>query len=235
MKHADFTHIGEIAQTGELANRLSAGRNAGLTGVDASPHDIAKVRAFLATRKPEEVDEAAVLRASQLGVELRVIYDYRFPRDKRGNPLPFKTLIKGVRVVGDASACKEAAKAIRILLTSADIQQIEGWLAELSVIVCKRQDDDFTETLRLEVFTKLLCRYPADVASAAILGHTWQFWPSWYELEAICEQLSAPRRAMLQRLDPERHPVPGSCEANQRLAASAAEIAGEIWGDPHAF
>ncbi|NCX54537.1 MAG: hypothetical protein EBW83_07330, partial [Rhodobacterales bacterium] len=31
----------------------------------------------------------------------------------------------------------------------ADVEMIEGWLAELSVITAKRVDDDFTESLRL--------------------------------------------------------------------------------------
>ena len=232
MKHAGFTPIGQIVQTEALANQRMAGRNAGPTGADASQADIARIRAFLATRNPQEVDEAAVLRASELGVVLHMTWDHRFPRDERGNRLPDRSVIKRVQVVGDAAACRAAAKTIWLLQTEAGIRDIEAWLAELSVIVAKRQDDEFTEALRLETYAGLLSRYPADVVRAAVLGRTWPFWPSWYELEAVCEQLAAPRRAMLRSLDARWYPVPGSTEAKAILAARAMEIASEIWGDP---
>lgn len=230
MKHAGFMHIGEIAQTEALANQRLVGRNAGQTGADASPADIARVRAFLATRNPSEVDEAAVLRASQLGVELKIIWDHRFPRDDRGNPLPFEIGVRTVEAKGEPANCRAAAEAIRLLQTEADIRDIEGWLAELSVIVPKRQNDEFTEALRLEAYAGRLTRFPADVVRAVLLGRTWRFWPSWSELEKVCNELSVTRRAILRTLDAHGNPENATQAAKRQLQASAMEIVQEIWG-----
>ncbi len=230
MKQEGFTHIGRTAATGMPQNRPEAGSNAGRAGAVASPGDTAKVQAFLASHTPKAVDEAAVLRASQLGAGLTVEYDYRFPKDERGNSLPMVTLVRGVGVSGTNEARNAAAAALRRLETQADARDIEGWLAELSVIVAKRMDDEFTENLRLEAYASRLRRYPADVARHAVLGHSWRFWPSWSELEAVCDQLVAPRRAMIRAL--EQHHATEPERAGQRITAErAAEIMREVFGD----
>lgn len=223
-------HIGRIALTDKLRSQSVGGNNAGQVGAAASQADIAKVRSLLAGQDPKDVDEAAVSRASQLGVELKVLYDYRFPRDERGNSLPLITLIKGVQVKGTEAARVEAASAIQLLMLNADSRDIEGWLAELSVIVIKRREDEFDEELRLEAYASRLRRYPTDVVCSAILAHTWRYWPSWAELEAICEQLAGPRRAMLRSLDPHSLPLSGSTEARHIRAKRGQMINQEIWG-----
>lgn len=220
--------------TEKLASLPVAGSNAGPAGAVASQDDTAKVRAFLASRKPQDVDRAAVLRASQLGVGLQVQFDYRFPRDERGNSLPLVTLVKGVTVTGDEGARAAAASAIAKLEIPGEARDIEGWLAELSVIVARRQDDEFSETLRLEAYASRLRRYPADVARAAILDHSWRFWPSWSELEAVCEQLAAPRRAMLRALNEHGSQAPTSEERTRITAERAREIIREVWGRDNA-
>lgn len=179
------------------------------------------------------MDKAAVLRASQLGVGLEVKYDYRFPRDDRGNSLPHVTLVKGVTVTGGAQARADAVAAIRRLEVSAEAREVEGWLAELSVIVARRADDEFSEALRLEAYASRLRRYPADVAREAVLGRSWKFWPAWSEVEAVCDQLVAPRRAMIRALEADM--IAGDGPARERVSAERArEIMREVYGSERA-
>lgn len=196
----------------------------------ATPASSPEVAAWLATKSPADVDQAAVLRASRLGVELSVKCDYRFPKDERGNSLPVVRIVKGCDVMGTPEARQAAIEALEKLEAPADARGVEAWLAELSVIVAKRQEDEFTESLRLEAYASRLRQYPADVARAAVLDHPWKFWPAWAELEAVCNQLVAPRRAMLSAMKAsERHAYE---ENRKRVTRDEAErIMREVWGD----
>ena len=185
---------------------------------------------WLAQRKPEDVDKAAVSRASQRGVTLAVDYSFRFPKDERGNSLPVVTTVRGCSVAGAEEARALVLADLQKLQQPAPSRAVEGWLAELSVITAKRADDEFSETLRLEAYASRLRRYPADVAREAILGRTWKFWPSWAELEQVCENLSAPRKAMIRALGAETRETYGE-ERERVTAEAAARIMREVWGD----
>lgn len=229
MKHVGSTLIGQTAPTPMRANLNVVGSNAGQAGAVASQADIAKVQAFLVRHTPREVEAAALLRASQLGAELKVEFDTLFPTDERGNLLPTIRYVKSIEVAGTPEARAAAASALRKLEVPAEARDAEAWLAELSVIVAKRQDDEFSESLRLEAYASRLRRYPADVARAAVLDHSWRFWPSWSELEKVCDRLMAPRRAMLNAL--ERNNAPAQ-PARERISPErAAEIMREVFGD----
>ncbi|MEB3214490.1 MAG: hypothetical protein VKL39_24290, partial [Leptolyngbyaceae bacterium] len=111
-------------------------------------------------------------------------------------------------------------------LTPAPKRAIEGWLAELSVIVARRPDDEFAEELRVEAYASRLSRYPADVARHVLLGKTWRFFPTWDELERECEARTAGRKLAIRVLEsggsdpePERHRVTAD-----RAAAIMAEV-----------
>jgi len=189
-----------------------------------------RVAEWLGNRSPAEVDKAAVLRASQLGVRLSVSFDYSFPRDERGNSLPTVVRVKSCEVGGTEEARAEALSAIRKLEAQAETRSIEAWLAELSVITARRQDDEFSEALRLEAYASRLRAYPADVAREAVLNGGWKFWPSWSELEARCNTLAAPRRAMIRAL--ECGTPSERMEQRERVtAARAAEIIKEVFGE----
>jgi hypothetical protein len=81
-------------------------------------------------------------------------------------------------------------------MVSAPVRQIEFWLAELSVIVARRADDEFGEELRITAYSSRLSRYPADIARHALLGIPHKFWPAWSELEAICNKLASHRQQL---------------------------------------
>ena len=239
MKHVASTLIGQTGQTGSRANLNVVGSNAGQAGAAASQADTAKLKAYLVRHSPKEVDAALVLRASQLGVELKVQFDYRFPKDAVGNPLPLVTIVKGVQILGTEADCTEAHSKLSGLLAAPEMRDVEAWLAELSVIVARRAEDEFSEGLRLEAYASRMRRYPVDVARDAVLGRTWKFWPTWAELEKHCEELVAPRRAMLAALErratsdlPHYAPAP---ERRERVTAErAAEIMREVFGDRQA-
>jgi len=204
------------------------------TGMQPGEHGLgmlesSKALAFLLEHTPEEVARAAVSRASQLGVELRVSYSYLFPRDERGNSMGCVTIAKGCEVSGDMEARKKALEAVHRTMVPAPQREIEAWLAELSVIVPKRAEDEFTESLRIEAYAGRLQGYPADVAKAALLGRTWPFWPSWDELKKHCDMLVSPRRVMIGALARENREE--SAERERISAERASQVLAEVWGE----
>jgi hypothetical protein len=86
---------------------------------------------------------------------------------------------------------------LRRLLTPAPIREIEGWLAELSVIVARRPQEEVDEAVRLTAYSNRLAAYPADVARHALLGLRWKFWPTWDELAEVCDGLASTRKVMV--------------------------------------
>lgn len=139
-----------------------------------------------------------------------------------------------VSVLGDASARQAALNALSGFVTPAPKNLIEEWLAELSVITRRKQDDDITETLRLAAYSSRLADYPADVAREALLKHKWLFFPAWAELQEVCEKLAAPRRAMLWHLqhapqaqEPDEREIP-SAERRAEMVAYAQRVTREM-------
>lgn len=196
----------------------------GLETHDSSP----RLREWLASRHPREVDRAAVLQASRQGVALDVMTDFVEVRDAKGTVTGARTVPRVVRVGGTPEARAEVRGNMVKLLTPADDSSVEGWLAELSVLVSRRAEDQFTETLRLTAYAKRLMAYPADVARAALLDHPWKFWPSWAELKAVCDEAVAPRLAMIAAL--EKPPPPRQPPKERITPERAQEIINEIYG-----
>lgn len=162
------------------------------------------IATWLSKQAPSDMDNAAVKRASQHGVALRVRYEGRFPTGPNGERLPSYTVATACEAspTGDHAA---ALADLRNFMTPATLREIEAWLAVLSVTVAKRRDDEFTEELRLTTYAGRLARYPADVVRA-VTSATYGFWPTWEEMEKRCEALAGPRRHMIAAL--ERGPAP---------------------------
>jgi hypothetical protein len=174
------------------------------TGTRHGGHGLAtlessKVAAWLARQEPGDMDKAAVSRASQHGVGLQVKYESRFPTGPNGESLGFYSVAVGCDVseTGDHLA---ALADLANFMTPAPLREIEAWLAELSVLVAKRRDDDFTEELRLTAYAGRLAQYPADIARA-VTRASYTFWPTWAEMEKRCEVLAGPRRRMMAALE----------------------------------
>jgi hypothetical protein len=219
MKQEGFTPIGQTAATVTRKNPPEVGSSVGQTAVALS-QDAMRAAAWLSKQTPADVDKAALLRASSLnaGLAVRMI-----------DGLPIK-----VSVSGDAMARVEAAKALAGFLTPAPKGKIEEWIAELSVITRRRQDDDITESLRLSAYSSRLAEYPADVAREALLRHKWLFFPAWAELQDVCDKLAAPRRAMIWHLknapqaqEPDERETP-SAERRAEMVAYAQRVTKEM-------
>lgn len=215
MKQGGFTSIGQTAVTVTQRSQSVAGNNAGPTAVAVSP-DATRVAAWLARQTPADMDKAAVSRASQHGVGLRVRYESRYPE---GQPSYIVATACEVSEAGDRGA---ALADLRNFMTPAPIRQIEAWLAELSVLVAKRQGDEMEEGLRLTAYASRLSRYPADVARAVTLEERYKFWPTWEEMEKRCEAITSPRRAMIAAM--ERGPQPPEPEYQKPTAQERERI-----------
>jgi len=167
--------------------------------------NLEKVADWLSRQQPEDMNKAAVSRASFYGVGLRVRYEGRFPSGPNGERLPSYMVAVGCDISPNGN--HEAALAdLRNFMTPAPMLKIEEWIARLSVICAKRKDDSFSEELRVVEYASRLSRYPADVAKHVLLHQSYQFFPTWAELEARCEALTGPRRQMIAAL--ERGPEP---------------------------
>lgn len=185
------------------------------------------------------MDEAAVSRARQHGVGLLVKYDYRFPSGPNGERLPSYRVATGCDIHGNLGAKSAAAADIEKFLTPADQRQIEEWLAELSVLTAGRRRDEMEGELMLTAYASRLAQYPADVVHHVLLKLSWQFWPTWAELQARCEAMTGPRLHMLAALrapdpEPEREYVNPTDEERARIAALVNEMFPEIsteWRD----
>lgn len=153
-----------------------------------------KTLEWLVAHTPAEVDKALASQASRLGVGLTVRFD------------------GGVAVRCDVHGSISQLAAVRVMIEKtmqpAPERDIEAWLAELSVLVPRRKDDDFTDGLRLVAYASRLRDYPADVVKQAVTVHVWRYWPSWAELDEVCRDLVRPRRVMLAAKPPEPDPEP---------------------------
>lgn len=120
-------------------------------------------------------------------------------------PLPYRslTLLPELGFELKASTpeqCVGAALVVERAQATASQGIIEECLGQLSVMVIRKQEDEFTQALQLEIYTRKLEVYPADVVRYALLEQCWNYWSTWEEFHKICEQLAAPRRKMLAAL-----------------------------------
>lgn len=223
-----FTPIGQTAQMQAGGSRSAAGRRRGETGSDIKPRNSSEIAEWLSNHTPEQIDKAAVSRASQFGVTLAVKYQTRFPRGPNGERLPAVDFAVGCGAMGSEADRQAVLADLNRFSEPATIRQIEIWLAELSVISASRGREGAEAELMLTAYSSRLAGYPADVARYAVLGRSWKWWPTWQELEAVCEERAAPRRQMIAALKRPEKPAepemrPPTQEEKARIAALVAE------------
>lgn len=93
-------------------------------------------------------------------------------------------------VEGAQSDCK-------LCLTPAPEDLVSLWLAELDAVTAKPRGSQESAAVRLNAYVSRLQQYPADVVKHVLHGVVWKFFPTWAELHEICEEMTAPRRAIL--------------------------------------
>jgi len=204
-----FTRIGQTARMQAGANQNAAGSKPGETALETKPQNSSAIAAWLADKHPVDMDKAALSRALSHGVGLKVRYEGRFPSGPNGERLPSYDVAVGCDI-SDEGDRQAALTDLRNFMTPAPMRKIEEWIARLSVTCAKRRDDDFSEELRVVEYASRLSRYPADVVQNVLLHHSYQFFPTWAELEGRCEAMTSPRRQMIQALErgPEQKPEP---------------------------
>lgn len=127
--------------------------------------------------------------------------DFKPEYDRNGAFLGYKNTGRLLAIV---NGTPENLAGLQVKIAGAfatpHLDQVEAWLVELSLIAPRRSDGDGNDLLRLEAYASRLSAYPADVVREALLGRTWRFWPSWFELHEICEELIGHRRAVRDAL-----------------------------------
>lgn len=138
----------------------------------------------------------------QCGVTLREVIDVRGGVELPNGTRTSISYLKRYVVDGASLGAIEAAREkVEHAMTPPTRSQVEQWLAELSVITARREDDQMTEALRLSAYSNRLADYPADVARHALLVHRWKFFPSWMELAEVCDEELKRRKQMLHEIE----------------------------------
>jgi len=184
----------------------------------------------LASHSPSETDDILRSRASRLGVGLTVRSEGRYPEGRATF-----SVTTGCEVSGSVTMRETVAAAYRAAMTAATRADVEGWLAELSVVVVPRHEDFATMNLRLAAYSERLVAFPADVVRHALLVHVWKFFPAWAELQEVCDALVSTRRAILRALDIARLPEPPEPMRERVDCETAARILAEAGFTPRRF
>ena len=189
---------------------------------------IARMQTWLVSQAPKAVDQAAVSQALSHGVKLDVQYKMTFPKDpETGESLGVYEVVSNVEATGGNAAA--ALADIEKLMVPAPTAQLERLIAELSVITAKRQDDEFTEALRVTAYARRLADYPADVVTDVLTNWRGKFFPTFEELRRVCDAKTGPRRAMINALRFKHKPAEEarelpSMERRRELAAQAEQM-----------
>lgn len=180
--------------------------------------DLPALATRLARHTVAETDSLLASSARQCGVSLTERTDWR-----GGYTKPDGTIVAGGSVklgwtvdAGSPAALDAARRKLAPSMTPPEADQVSMWLAELSVITARREDDAATESLRLAAYASRLREYPADVVREALMVRRWKFFPAWAELADACDALVKPRRDMLAALERAR------ADADRKAAEASA-------------
>lgn len=223
------THIGQIAPTLVARNQHGAGGKRGATGSGTSLQNSNEIAGWLSQHSPADMDKAAVSRALSHNVELAIRLEGRYPTGPNGEHLPSYTVAVGCDIRGSTQDRERAKADLVKFQTPAPVRAIEDWLAELSVITASRSREHVEAALMVNAYASRLATYPADVVRYALLSKTWKWWPTWDELEKVCEAKAGPRRHMIAALstpepDPEPARRPPTQEERDRVQAMVDEM-----------
>lgn len=224
-----FAPIGQSLTLQKAGKQNADGCKPGRTDVAPSHQHSSEIAAWLAKHTPADMDRAAVSRAQSHGVNLEVRYEGRYPTGANGEYLPSYEVAVGCHIHGTTEQRQAAIADLKKFQIPAEVDKIERWLAELSVLTAGRGTDGIAAELQLTAYSSRLAQYPADVVRHALLQHSWKWFPSWAELERLCEAKSSPRRHMIAALsqpepDPEPKRRPPTDEERARIQAMVDEM-----------
>lgn len=148
--------------------------------------------------------------------------EWRYPEGR-----PSYEVVVACSATGDPEGREALLADLTAMMTPAPVRAIEAWLAELSVLVARRPQDEVDEAIRLTAYAGRLAVYPADVARAALLDHRWRFWPTWEELAAVCDGMTSRRRQMILAVSAPQESGPVRRMVTEDERRRAAEFAGQ--------
>ncbi len=189
-----------------------------------NPSNSLQIAEWLATKAPTDMDKAAVSRAHMHGVTLEVKYEGRYPN----NGSSYQVAV-GCNIHGTSEQRREALTSLQNFQQPAPQRAIEGWLVELSAITAGKGPDGVDADILLTAYSSRLSTYPADIVRDVLLGKAWKWFPTWEELEKLCEAKASPRRHMIAALskppvDPEPKTRPATQEEKDRIQALVDEM-----------
>jgi len=154
----------------------------------------------VALRSPRANTDAAVSRMQQYGVTCTVKMETVFPEGINGETT-FRQKATSLTVNTASSAdIKAALSVIREALYPASVEQIERWLADLSVKTARRRESGAEAELALSVYTGHLREYPGDAVREVLHAYRGQWFPTWGELADALDEYVEPRRMIRDRL-----------------------------------
>lgn len=186
--------------------------------------DLTAATEWLADRTPEQVDKAIRLSMKQQGLQLNVKEQTKIPENGPAYSVPIAATVHG-----NQSDINAMIERITKAQARAPDNKLEAWLAELAAISAPRKGSELSSRMTMAAYKTRLYGYPADVSRAALLDEPWKFFPTWAELQIVCERLSLPRRVMMAALKagPSAEPNPAAeltDEERERRREKAAKL-----------
>ena len=186
------------AQRAASANGGQPGATGSAITLSADPSR--EMHPEVTARLPSANTGAALSRMQQCGVHCSVSMETVFPTTPDGDTT-FRQRPTSLKVNIDSSGDLEGAlKVINAALLPASSEQIEEWLAVLSVLAAPRKESANRAELTLVTYTSRLKQYPADVVRHVLTNYRSTWFPTWNELVERLDEMTEPRLMVRDRL-----------------------------------
>lgn len=196
----------------------------------------------IACRMPSVNTGAALSRMSSYGIDASVKLETVFPTTADGDTTFRQRPTSLTLNIASSADLPAALRVINAALAPARADQIEEWLAILSVKTIPRVESAGRVELMVATYTAQLRQYPADVVRFVLTGWAGKWWPAWGELVERLDELTDQRLMIRDRLldvingrqpkqvahDPIAEKLAklrGDLEAAERVAAKYPELA----------
>jgi hypothetical protein len=141
-------------------------------------------------------------RLSSLNVTLKAETGFVGVYDKSGAVIGSKVVDKGITFTGNPTPqqCQEAIREIEASLAPAPERTIQAWIAELDAVTVSQKGDEASIHVKLAAYTRRMSEIPEDIAERVLVGKSWKWFPTWYEIEEITAPLIEQREMMIRKL-----------------------------------
>lgn len=209
--------INAVGQSGQTSDTSLTPQHGSTGVVGLTSQEEAKARAWLASKRPAQVDEAIRHSlTSQLGVSVSETREWRFPEGKPAYPVVTSAGLTGLSTDTQQAAIQKVFSA----MTPIDKREAESLIVQMQAVLPRRNSSEETAEVAFDVYVHCLTQCPADVAHEVARdyvmsppkdGQTW--FPSPPELMGRIEVLASPRKALLSSLYAWREPTEAEVRA----------------------